>query len=100
MLEEIFATRDAAEWVERCRGAAIPASVVRGVLEALRSDEAKPLLSTAAGFETVLHPVRFDGARLPVRSHPPALGEHTDAVKRELRSPDTTGRTGSRNRSE
>jgi crotonobetainyl-CoA:carnitine CoA-transferase CaiB-like acyl-CoA transferase len=95
LLESIFATNDAEHWVARCREANIPASVVRGVLEALRSDEAKPLLARLDDFETVGHPVRFDGRRLPVRSKPPRLGEHTDAVTAELR---TTPRTAPRSR--
>ena len=84
LLEGIFRTRRADEWVARCREANIPASLVRGVLEALRSEEAKPLLARAGDVEVVGHPVRFDGARLPVRSAPPRLGEHTDAILREL----------------
>lgn len=84
LLEEIFRTNTAATWVERCRDAAVPASLVRGVLEALRSEEAKPLLSTARGYETVAHPVRFDGKRLPIRTAPPRLGEHTVALQEEL----------------
>lgn len=93
MLEEIFATRDADEWVSRCRAAAIPASLVRGVLEALRSDEASPLITNAAGYETVAHPVRFDGARLPVRSAPPQLGANNDALRREFSARSTTTET-------
>lgn len=96
LLESIFATAPAQHWVDRCREANIPASVVRGVLEALRSDEARPLLARLGDFETVGHPVRFDGERLPVRMHPPRLGEHTEALKRELS--DTTARTGARSR--
>jgi crotonobetainyl-CoA:carnitine CoA-transferase CaiB-like acyl-CoA transferase len=89
MLEEIFRTREAAYWLARCRDAAIPASAVRGVLDALCSPEAQPLLARvehpAIGpYETVRHPVRFDGERLPIRSAPPALGEHTSALLREL----------------
>jgi crotonobetainyl-CoA:carnitine CoA-transferase CaiB-like acyl-CoA transferase len=95
LLESIFATNDAEHWVTRCREANIPASVVRGVLEALRSDEAKPLLARLDDYETVGHPVRFDGERLPVRSKPPRLGEHTDAVVTELR---TTARRAARSR--
>jgi len=93
MLEEIFATRDAHEWVSRCRAAAIPASLVRGVLEALRSDEASPLITNAAGYETVAHPVRFDGARLPVRTAPPQLGVNNDALRREFSARSTTTET-------
>jgi crotonobetainyl-CoA:carnitine CoA-transferase CaiB-like acyl-CoA transferase len=93
LLESIFAGADAEHWVARCRDANIPASLVRGVLEALRSEEAKPLLATIDEFETVGHPVRFDGERLPIRSKPPKLGEHTDAVSAELR---TTARKAAR----
>ncbi len=100
LLESIFATRDAAEWVARCRDAAIPASLVRGVLEALRSDEAQPLVTNAAGYETVGHPVRFDGQRLPVRTAPPKLGEQTDALRREFTSRDTQEQTARRNTEE
>lgn len=95
LLESIFATNDAEHWVARCREANIPASLVRGVLEALRSDEARPLLARLDDYETVGHPVRFDGERLPVRSKPPKLGEHTDAVVTELR---TTARRAARSR--
>ena len=84
MLDDIFKTNHAAHWVARCRDAAIPASLVQGVLEALRSEAAKPLIANAGGYETVLHPVRFNGERLPIRSAPPKLGEHTDALLREL----------------
>ncbi len=95
LLESIFVTNDADHWVARCREANIPASLVRGVLEALRSDEARPLLARLDDYETVGHPVRFDGERLPVRSKPPKLGEHTDAVVTELR---TTARRAARSR--
>lgn len=84
LLESVFATRNANEWVDRCMDAGIPASLVRGVLETLRSEEAKPLLARLGELETVGHPVRFDGERPPVRTHPPKLGEHTAALKREL----------------
>ncbi|HEV7238593.1 MAG TPA: CoA transferase [Thermoanaerobaculia bacterium] len=95
LLESIFATNDAEHWVARCRDANIPASLVRGVLEALRSEEAKPLLARLGDYETVGHPVRFDGQRLPVRTPPPKLGEHTEAITNELR---TTTRTAARSR--
>ncbi|MGZ5458337.1 MAG: CaiB/BaiF CoA transferase family protein [Thermoanaerobaculia bacterium] len=95
LLDSIFATNDAEHWVARCREANIPASLVRGVLEALRSDEARPLLAKLDDYEAVGHPVRFDGERLPVRMPPPKLGEHTAAVIDELR---TTARRGSGSR--
>ncbi|HEY0143258.1 MAG TPA: CoA transferase [Thermoanaerobaculia bacterium] len=93
LLESIFATAPAAHWVARCREAAIPVSLVQGVLEALRSEPAQPLLTTvdhpAGSYDAVRNPVRWNGERLPVRSAPPQLGEHTAAIVAEL----TAGRT-------
>jgi crotonobetainyl-CoA:carnitine CoA-transferase CaiB-like acyl-CoA transferase len=85
MLEGIFALEDAEVWVERCRAAGIPASLVRGVLEALRGPAAQPLVvgvehPVAGSYETVLNPVRWDGERFPLRSAPPLLGEQTDDI--------------------
>jgi len=81
MLDGIFRTRPAEEWVARCRAVAIPSSLVQGVLEALRSEPARPLVTS----EGILNPVRVNGERLPVRSAPPALGEHSVALIREIR---------------
>jgi crotonobetainyl-CoA:carnitine CoA-transferase CaiB-like acyl-CoA transferase len=97
MLEEIFRTQPAEHWVTRCRAASIPSSLVQGVLEALRSEPARPLLGTVehpddGAYQTVRHPVRFDGERLPLRGAPPRLGEHTDAIVNELMRPNTTAR--------
>lgn len=94
LLNDAFAADSADFWVARCREAAIPVSLVSGVLEALRSANAAPFLATvdhpeAGTFETVLNPVRFDGERLPVRSAPPQLGEHDAAIRAELTSPRT-----------
>jgi crotonobetainyl-CoA:carnitine CoA-transferase CaiB-like acyl-CoA transferase len=96
MLEEIFRSKPADEWLARMRVASIPCSPVRGVLEALRSEAARPLIANAGDYDTVLNPVRFDGERLPIRTKPPKLGEQTDDIKRELTSASTTGRTAPR----
>jgi crotonobetainyl-CoA:carnitine CoA-transferase CaiB-like acyl-CoA transferase len=89
ILEDEFRTRTAAQWVRRCRRAAIPASLVRGVREALRSPEARSLAATVehaviGAYDAVRNPVRIDGQRLSIGSAPPELGEHTAAVLREL----------------
>lgn len=91
LLESIFATAPAEQWVTRCRAAAIPVSLVQGVLEALRSEPARPLLAevdhaTAGKYEAVQHPVRWNGERLPIRIAPPRLGEQTEAIIAELRT--------------
>lgn len=85
LLDGIFRTRPAVHWIERCRAANIPCSLVQGVLEALQSDAARPLLQALNDYRVVANPVRFDGERLPVRSAPPQLGEHTEAITREIR---------------
>ncbi len=99
LLDAIFRAEPAAHWVAGCRAAGIPASLVQGVLEALRSEAAEPLIGTmehpdAGRYETVRHPVRFDGQRLPLGEAPPRLGEHTDKIVRELTGPSTTTRRG------
>lgn len=94
LLDGIFRTEPAEHWVGRCRAAGIPASLVQGVLEALRSEAARPLIATmvhpdAGSYQTVRHPVRFDGERLPLGKAPPRLGEHTEAILRELEEMDS-----------
>jgi crotonobetainyl-CoA:carnitine CoA-transferase CaiB-like acyl-CoA transferase len=103
LLEEVFATATAETWVERCRAVAIPASLVQGPLEALRGEAGRQLLASvthpvAGTYDTVRHPVRFDGERLPVRGAPPLLGEQSEALKQELRARSTRGRTSPRSR--
>ena len=77
LLEGRFKQRAAEEWVERCRSASVPASLVRGVREALGES-----LLVEGGM--VRNPVRFDGERFPIRSAPPALGAGTERIVREL----------------
>jgi len=96
LLEEIFRTEVAEVWVERCRAASIPASVVQGVLEALRGEAGKPLVAVvehpvAGTYETVLNPIRYDGERFPIRTAPPMLGEQTEALVRELEGENNGG---------
>jgi crotonobetainyl-CoA:carnitine CoA-transferase CaiB-like acyl-CoA transferase len=98
LLDAIFRTKPAAEWLEKMRAANIPCSPVRGVLEALRSDAARPLIANAGDYETVSNPVRFDGKRLPIRHKPPKLGEQSDAIKAELTTANTTARKEPRTR--
>jgi crotonobetainyl-CoA:carnitine CoA-transferase CaiB-like acyl-CoA transferase len=89
ILEEEFRSGSAAQWVERARQAAIPASLVRGVREALDTDGGQALIGLVehpvlGTYEAVRNPVRVDGTQIPLGSAPPSLGQHTDAVLREL----------------
>jgi len=82
ILEEIFRTRRASHWVTRCRRAAVPATLVRGVREALQTREARLLI--AKEYPAVLTPARIDGKRAPAGTLPPDLGADTDRVMKEL----------------
>jgi crotonobetainyl-CoA:carnitine CoA-transferase CaiB-like acyl-CoA transferase len=89
MLEDAFRERTAAQWVARCRRAAIPASLVRGVREALRTTAARALVATVehpeiGAYDAVRNPVRINGERLDIGSPPPSLGQDTESVMREL----------------
>ena len=89
ILEDAFRARTASQWVSRCRRASVPASLVRGVREALRAPAARGLIASVAhkeigAYDAVRNPVRINGERLEIGSPPPLLGQHTDAVVREL----------------
>jgi crotonobetainyl-CoA:carnitine CoA-transferase CaiB-like acyl-CoA transferase len=91
-LEKAFAGRPASFWVKRCRRAGVPAALVQGVREALQSASGRLLLAEidspeAGPILSVASPVIIDGGRLPVRRSPPALGQHTSAVLREIGLP-------------
>jgi crotonobetainyl-CoA:carnitine CoA-transferase CaiB-like acyl-CoA transferase len=94
ILEEAFRERTAAQWVTRCRRAAIPASLVRGVREALRTPAARKLVAAVEHpeigvYDAIRNPVRMDGERLDIGSPPPSLGQHTDAIVGELNAAST-----------
>lgn len=89
LLEEIFRGQRASHWVTRCRDAAIPVSLVQGVAEALATPAGRMLVTPIehadiGRYDSVGNPLRIAGERLPVRLPPPRLGEHTDAILREL----------------
>jgi crotonobetainyl-CoA:carnitine CoA-transferase CaiB-like acyl-CoA transferase len=88
-LESVFKTRSAKTWVARCTGASIPAAIVQGVREALESADAQPLIASLdhpliGKYAAVRNPLRIDGRRLPAGTPPPLLGQHTDAILRDL----------------
>ncbi len=91
MLNEIFATRGRADWVERLRKAGVPAGVVATIAEAFASN----LVTEREAVREVRHrdvgPYR--ALKTPARLHDtqplppigaPALGEHTREVLRDI----------------
>jgi crotonobetainyl-CoA:carnitine CoA-transferase CaiB-like acyl-CoA transferase len=94
ILGDAFRERTAAQWVARCRRAAIPASLVRGVREALRTPVARALIGGVehpeiGAYDAIRNPVRINGQRIDIGSPPPSLGQHTDAIVKELTASNT-----------
>jgi len=89
VLEREFRRRRATAWVTACRRASVPAALVRGVREALRTPMGRALTATIdhpviGKYEAVRHPVRVNGLRRELGAPPPALGEDTERILREL----------------
>jgi crotonobetainyl-CoA:carnitine CoA-transferase CaiB-like acyl-CoA transferase len=72
------------ELVAALGAADVPASPVNRVSEALASMEAAHdpggWIQTAAGIQVAPDPIRVAGKRLPLRTAPPLLGEHTETL--------------------
>ncbi|MEM5383399.1 CoA transferase [Paraburkholderia phymatum] len=90
-LKREIASRPRALLLERLARAGIPCGEVLGLHQALTSTRASQggLLTTfehpeAGSTHVLAPPYRFDGARLPVRSAPPKLGEGTSEVLQSL----------------
>lgn len=83
-VEEALRARPAAEWIEACRARGIPAALVQSFGEIFSGPVTESLRHPAIGpFEMVRTPIRGPGASETHRP-PPRLGEHTEAVLREL----------------
>jgi crotonobetainyl-CoA:carnitine CoA-transferase CaiB-like acyl-CoA transferase len=67
----------------------VPAALVRGVREALRTANGRALVDVVehpvvGRYEAVRNPVKIDGARAKAGAAPPELGRHTDKILRQL----------------
>jgi crotonobetainyl-CoA:carnitine CoA-transferase CaiB-like acyl-CoA transferase len=91
ILERIFAGGTAASWIEALAEAAVPSAPVRSLDEVFASPEAAAVVQRVADargeLALVADPIRVGGSLLGVRRPPPRLGEHTDEVLAELRTP-------------
>jgi crotonobetainyl-CoA:carnitine CoA-transferase CaiB-like acyl-CoA transferase len=90
LLDDVFAARSYAEWQPRLANVETPWCLVQNAREAAadpqaRANEYVVAVETPKGepFKLVLSPVQFDERGTPLR-RAPTLGEHTDAVLREL----------------
>jgi len=96
ILHEIFSARPRAYWLERMRH--LPAGPVRSLGEALESEEAAhrdlvtEVPNPGGGRIRVLgSPLKFSDTPVRAPARPPRLGEHTEAVLRELADLDRDG---------
>ena len=91
ILARAFATATAGEWVARLNAAGVPNGEVRDIGQMLND----PQLAARQMIETLMHPtvgatrvmgapIKLSGTPASVRTAPPVLGQHTDAVLKEL----------------
>jgi crotonobetainyl-CoA:carnitine CoA-transferase CaiB-like acyl-CoA transferase len=91
LLEPVIRRRTRADWIRDLAAAGVPCGAVKSVPEAL-SD---PQVSARQMIEAVEHavlgpmkvlgtPIKLSGTAATVRTAPPTLGQHTDAVLAEL----------------
>ena len=91
ILAERFAARPTSDWLERLEAAEVPCGPIRGVLEALESEQAQarsmtvevehPLLGS---LRQVGVPFKLSATPATVRTAPPLLGEHSAEILAEL----------------
>ncbi len=91
LISERFATRTAAEWLERLQAAGVPAAPVQDLAQVAADPqtEAVGMIEELAhprvdGLRLVGVPVSVQGERASLRTPPPALGEHTGEILGEL----------------
>ncbi len=87
ILESIFATADAADWLDRFRAAGVPCAPLNGYSQVLADPQVahmgwvQPIdLPNGQTTRTFGPPVAFSDQQTAIRRGPPALGEHTDEV--------------------
>ncbi len=99
LLGQRFRRRPRHEWCARLQGEDVPNSPMYDTSEALDDPQAVHMQMTASAehpvmglFRTVRSPVSFDGERaLDVRP-PPTLGEHSDEIRKELKTENATAK--------
>ncbi len=90
-LGAVFATRDAADWVELLRPAGIPCALIKKVSEAFESPQAQARQMvhdvehpTAGLIKLAGFPYKFSDTPASIRRPPPTLGQHTKEVLVDL----------------
>ncbi|MBL8132207.1 MAG: CoA transferase [Anaerolineae bacterium] len=86
LLEGVFVERPAAQWIDRCIAAGIPAGQINNVTQALDDPilRERGVIWSMGETAVVGNPVGFSATPPALRLPPPDLGEHTAAVLSEL----------------
>jgi formyl-CoA transferase len=87
IFDEIFATKDLAEWRKILDGNGLVFGVV-GILDDIPNDRQMLENEVLVPFEndtmlTISSPIWVDGSKKVQPRHPPGLGEHSDEILRE-----------------
>jgi formyl-CoA transferase len=90
-IRQAIATKSAAHWLAALEEAGIPAGPINRISQALADPQMvhRGAVQTLGGgrlgdVPTVGSPIRFDGQRADAPLPPPALGEHSDAVLKDM----------------
>jgi len=91
LIQEIFGRKTTAEWLALLESAGVPNGPINNLAQVFEEPQVKArgvkieLDHAAAGkLPLVGSPMRFSGTPIEYRLAPPLLGEHTDAVLRDL----------------
>ena len=91
IFERVLKTRSRAEWVERLKNAGVPCGSVREISEVLADPQiaARKMVAevdhpTVGRARVIGSPLKLSETPASVRTAPPLLGQHTDAVLTEL----------------
>lgn len=85
LLERRLAEQPSAAWVDRLRAVGVPVAPVQDLVQVAGDKQTRALgiLQQLGGLTAVAPPLVVDGDRVPFRSPPPLLGEHSAEVLRE-----------------
>lgn len=94
LLEEVFVQQGVDHWIDVFRSAGVPHSRINDYARALQDPQVDHMrwirdIELPGGTQTLTFssPIRIDGHAVPVRSAPPALGEHSEEVRRTIGNP-------------
>jgi crotonobetainyl-CoA:carnitine CoA-transferase CaiB-like acyl-CoA transferase len=82
LIEQVFASRPAAEWLAALDAAQVPCAPIRSMDEVFAAPEGAALVDDVADamhgeiLKLVTNPIRLDGERTPTRLAPPTLAAH------------------------